>query len=140
MSILSSTNSGKAYWLNPIKVFCDRYHILLCHSEPIIVNGSFILKVVPGCDVIISGYDMAQLPANMYFDNLLDGAFVCSHSKLKSMVGFPKRVGLLDISFSGIDTLDGIPEEVNGHVLAVGTPFDESQIRERCNVHGRVIV
>ena len=74
----------------------------------------------------------------------VDGDFICRYSsKLASMENFPEHIkGTLDISFTNIHSLKDIPKnmKVDGDFVCTGTGYDftEEQIRDRCQVKGKV--
>lgn len=95
--------------------------------------------VVLGRNVVLCNYQKEALSVS--FERVDDGGFICSHSQLKSMKGFPEKVAFFDCSFcKGIVSLDGVPKEVNGDfcVVGCGKKFSEEDIRAKCDVKGNV--
>lgn len=132
MSILRSTNSGivqitKANiekWLKDHNISKFKFNSL-SEKEPY-----FSIDIIES-DVNLMGLDDSELPDYIVFNEIREGNFICSYSKLTSMRGFPKKVGKnFDISFSRITSLEDAPTEVNNFV-ACGLPFTEQQIREK---------
>lgn len=93
-----------------------------------------------GQNVFLSIFQEKELPEFIKFGNMIDGNFVCSHSKLISMRGFPDTIsGNLDITYcKGIESLDGISKEVKGDFISIGLNFTEEDIRSHCKVGGNI--
>lgn len=87
-------------------------------------------------DVILTGYPDKTLPDYICFGEIIGGSFICSHSKLTSMHGFPKVVGrVFDCSYSyGLKSLDEAPILVDVDFSIVGNNFKEQDIRQHCQV------
>lgn len=67
------------------------------------------------------------------------GNFICCYSKLKSMKNFPEHVlGTLDISFTGIRSLEGITKNVGRNFVCTKCGFDEKDIRSVASINGKV--
>lgn len=65
--------------------------------------------------------------------------FICCYSKLNSMKNFPKFVGgNLDISFTNIHALEGMPEYIDRHFVCTKCGFDEKNIRSVSQINGKV--
>lgn len=93
-----------------------------------------------GQNVFLSTFQEKELPEFIKFGNIFDGNFVCSHSKLISMKGFPDSiVGNLDITYcKGIKSLDDVPKEIKGDFICIGLGFIEEDIRSHCKVGGNI--
>lgn len=93
-----------------------------------------------GQNVFLGIFQEKELPEFIKFGNIFDGNFVCSHSRLISMKGFPDSIGgNLDITHCrGIESLDDIPKEVKGDFICIGLGFAESDIRSHCKVGGTI--
>ena len=91
-------------------------------------------------DVVLSGYPNNRLPEYIHFGEIIGGSFICSHSKLTSMYGFPKVVGrVFDCSYCpGLTSLESAPLLVDRDFVVIGNRFNESDIRKHCQITGKV--
>lgn len=138
MSILSSTLTGKEGKESQIKEWLDEWHISGYELEGLeSAQGQcfFIINIKQG-NVNLSGYRFGELPEFIQFGKLEGGScFICSHSELESMRGFPLEVGGdLDCSFSKIRSLSDVNIKVNREVAFCGLPFSEAEIRSKLQI------
>ena len=69
----------------------------------------------------------------------VDGNFYCCYSKLNSMKNFPRFVGgNLDISFTDIHSLEGMPDYIDKDFVCTGCGFDEKDIPSTTKIIGKV--
>ncbi len=137
MSLVKNIGIGKDKWWSYLK---DTLH-LDCSKCTLRKDETFGYVVdVHGQNIHLSAFPYKNLPDFIKFGNIFDGNFVCSHSKLISMRGFPESIGgNLDITYCvGIQNLDYIPNKIEGDFICIGLGFTEEKIRQCCEVKGKV--
>jgi hypothetical protein len=134
MSILSSTNTGKA------SIRCQIEDWLKENGIKNTTIGNNLTISVKDADVNLVGYKEEELPDFIKFREIIGGSFFCSWSNLKTMRGFPKMVGkIFDISHSKIESLEHAPEIVDINYAAYGLNFTKEEIQAKtrvtCNIY-----
>ena len=91
----------------------------------------------------LNGMNLTKLPDILKDIITVSGYFDCSLNKLKSLTGAPKTVGGdFACTQNQLTSLTGAPKTVGGDFFCFynTVQFTEQQVREVCDVKGRVIV
>lgn len=106
----------------------------VCGVQDFTINPDGSINVIG--DVILFKSPITELAVRF---ERVEGNFICCYSKLNSMKNFPKFVGgNLDISFTDIHSLDGMPNYIDRHFVCTKCGFEEKDIRSAATINGKV--